>query len=60
MRWLLWAAVVDLLVMVATVFVPGDEASFALSVRLNPISRLGEMMPCTGWFAAEWNGAPVS
>ncbi len=31
MRWLLWAAVVDLLVMVGTLFVPGDEASFALS-----------------------------
>ena len=34
MRWLLWAAVVDLLVMVATLFVPGDEASFALSVAV--------------------------
>jgi signal transduction histidine kinase len=34
MRWLLWAAVVDLLVMVSTVFVPGDEASFALSVAV--------------------------
>ena len=34
MRWLLWAAVVDLLVMMATVFVPGDEASFALSVAV--------------------------
>jgi signal transduction histidine kinase len=34
MRWLLWAAVVDLLVMVSTVFVPGDEASFALSIAV--------------------------
>ncbi|MGY1690923.1 histidine kinase [Geodermatophilus sp. SYSU D01105] len=34
MRWLLWAAVVDLLVMVTTMFVPGDEASFALSVAV--------------------------
>jgi signal transduction histidine kinase len=34
MRWLLWAAVTDLLVMVATMFVPGDEASFALSVAV--------------------------
>ncbi|MGY1683642.1 histidine kinase [Geodermatophilus sp. SYSU D01176] len=31
MRWLLWAAVVDLLVMVSTLLVPGDETSFALS-----------------------------
>ncbi len=34
MRWLLWAAVVDLLVMVGTLFVPGDEASFALSLAV--------------------------
>ncbi len=34
MRWLLWAAVVDLLVMVGTLFVPGDEASFGLSLAV--------------------------
>jgi signal transduction histidine kinase len=34
MRWLLWAAVVDLLVMIGTLFLPGDEASFALSVAV--------------------------
>jgi signal transduction histidine kinase len=34
MRWLLWAAVVDLLVMVATLLVPGDEASLALSLAV--------------------------
>ncbi|MGY1712560.1 histidine kinase [Geodermatophilus sp. SYSU D00758] len=34
MRWLLWAAVVDLLVMVGTLFVPGDEASLALSLAV--------------------------
>jgi signal transduction histidine kinase len=34
MRWLLWAAVADLFVMVATLFVPGDEASFALSLAV--------------------------
>jgi signal transduction histidine kinase len=34
MRWLLWAAVVDLLVMAATLLVPGDEASLALSVAV--------------------------
>jgi signal transduction histidine kinase len=34
MRWLLWAAVVDLLVMVAALFVPGDETSFALSLAV--------------------------
>ncbi|MGY1730456.1 sensor histidine kinase [Geodermatophilus sp. SYSU D01045] len=34
MRWLLWAAVVDLLVVATTVFVPGDEASLALSVSV--------------------------
>ncbi len=34
MRWLLWAAVIDLLVMVATLFLPGDEASFGLSLAV--------------------------
>jgi signal transduction histidine kinase len=34
MRWLLWAAVVDLLVMVATLVVPGDETSLALSLAV--------------------------
>ncbi|MGY1701502.1 histidine kinase [Geodermatophilus sp. SYSU D00766] len=34
MRWLLWAAVVDLLLMVATLFLPGDEASIALSLAV--------------------------
>ncbi|MGY1622826.1 histidine kinase [Geodermatophilus sp. SYSU D00965] len=34
MRWLLWAAVVDLLVMVAALVFPGDEASFALSIAV--------------------------
>ncbi|PWW23653.1 histidine kinase/DNA gyrase B/HSP90-like ATPase [Geodermatophilus normandii] len=34
MRWLLWAAVVDLLVMLTVLFVPGDEASVALSVAV--------------------------
>ncbi|MGY1633932.1 histidine kinase [Geodermatophilus sp. SYSU D01186] len=34
MRWLLWAAVVDLLVMVAALVFPGDEASFGLSIAV--------------------------
>ena len=34
MRWLLWAAVVDALVMLATQVVPGDPSSFALSVAV--------------------------
>jgi signal transduction histidine kinase len=34
MRWLLWAAVVDLLVMAAAVAVPGDETSLALSLAV--------------------------
>jgi signal transduction histidine kinase len=34
MRWLLWAAVVDLLVMLATLLVPGDISSFTLSLAV--------------------------
>jgi signal transduction histidine kinase len=34
MRWLLWAAVVDVLVMAATLLVPGDESSLALSLAV--------------------------
>jgi len=34
MRWLLWAAVVDLLVMLATLVVPGDISSFSLSLAV--------------------------
>jgi signal transduction histidine kinase len=34
MRWLLWAAVVDVLVMAATLVVPGDESSLALSLAV--------------------------
>ena len=34
MRWLLWAAVVDALVMLATLVLPGDGTSFALSVAV--------------------------
>ncbi len=34
MRWLMWAAVVDLLVMAATVLVPSDLSSIALSVAV--------------------------
>ena len=34
MRWLLWAAVVDLLVMVGTLIAPGDISSFSLSLAI--------------------------
>jgi signal transduction histidine kinase len=34
MRWLLWAAVVDVLVMAGTLVVPGDESSLALSLAV--------------------------
>ncbi len=34
MRWLVWAAVADLLVMLATLFLPGDISSFGLSVAV--------------------------
>jgi signal transduction histidine kinase len=34
MRWLLWAAVTDVLVMLATLMLPGDPSSFALSVAV--------------------------
>ena len=64
MRWLLWAAVVDLLVMLATLLVPGDISSFDLSLAVTLTGAavaVGILQPApstsTGCSAARWSTA---